>query len=214
MEALLIESLQAHKISCDYNGVLMDGDWIKQYSEIRKMMASQFSNLFGPVFITEGQDDALDADELKALKAKQQAEKKLIATGYQKCKEKIKKMRQDFNAKQNQLTRSGSGKVVDENYEALKLVWGGSPSADRISESVCTSGLLPDLDDNEDDIEFSTETSSSASTSATLENTPLEAGNDQSDNGSEDCKRKGISPTQKFVDNKRQKLEKGLSAAQ
>ena len=91
---------------------------------------------------------------------------------------------------------------------------GGSPSVDRISESVCTSGLLPDLDDNEDDVEFSTETSSSSSTSATLENTPLEAGNDQSDNGSEDCKRKGISPTQKFVDNKRQKLEKGLSAAQ
>ena len=59
MEALLIESLQAHKITWDYNGVSMDGDWVKQYSEIRKMMASQFSNLFGPAFITEGQGDAL-----------------------------------------------------------------------------------------------------------------------------------------------------------
>ena len=96
IEAFLIEFLQTHKIICDYNGVNMDGDWVKQYSEIRKMMASQFSNLFGPAFITEGQGDALDADELKALKIKQQAEKKTYCCWVSEVKRENKETKTRF----------------------------------------------------------------------------------------------------------------------
>ena len=48
-------------------------------------------------------------------------------------KEKIKNVRQDFRAAVNKATRSGSGKIVQENFELLSEIWGGSPNTTSLS---------------------------------------------------------------------------------
>ena len=53
---------------------------------------------------------------------------KKIKLGYQRIKEKVKNVRQDYRSAVNKGTRSGSGKVVQDNYDLLSDIWGGSPS--------------------------------------------------------------------------------------
>ena len=51
-----------------------------------------------------------------------------IKKGYDRVKEKIRNVRQDFRAAVNKGTRSRSGQIVQENYDLLTEIWGGSPA--------------------------------------------------------------------------------------
>ena len=42
-------------------------------------------------------------------------------------------MRQDYRNAVNRGTRSGSGKLVQDNYDLLTEIWGGSPATTSLS---------------------------------------------------------------------------------
>jgi len=51
-------------------------------------------------------------------------------------KQKIKDIRQDYRKAVTDGRRSGSGKIVCENWDTLKLLWGSSPSTTSITNAV------------------------------------------------------------------------------
>ena len=67
---------------------------------------------------------------MKHTKCKRDEEKKLIRKGYDCIKEKVKSVRQDYLTAVNKGTRSGCGKIVQDNYDLITDFWGGIPGND------------------------------------------------------------------------------------
>ena len=73
----------------------------------------------------------------------------------QRIKEKVKNVRQDYRSAVNKGARSGSGKVVQDNYDLLSDIWGGSPSTTSLlfgidgecDETPGSSGTISDRED-------------------------------------------------------------------
>ena len=102
-------------------------------------------------------------------------------------------MRQDYRNAVTVGRRSGSGKLVEDNWDILKSIWGGSPTVINLRNSLCS--LQNELSDKEDN----------------------ESGNMNGENVSGDKSQRlyinieepiaknpsgGLAPTAKFVDNK------------
>ena len=86
-------------------------------------------------------------------------EQKLILQGYNRVLEKVKILQQGFSKAVIAGTRSGSGKLVYDQYDNLRNIWGGSPNTMPFpigidSSSVNDGELLPqDHDDSSDNDE-------------------------------------------------------------
>ena len=92
------------------------------------MMAERFENSgFGPVPEPDNADE-LSSNEFAHQKSKVLQEKKDIKTGYLSIKTKVKEVRQDYRKALNEVRRSGSGKLVCDNWDLLKNLWGESPA--------------------------------------------------------------------------------------
>jgi hypothetical protein len=83
--------------------------------------------------------------EYEAYKSKRDEEKKLIRKGYDRIKEKIKSVRQDYRAAVNLC----SGKIVQDNYDLLTDIWGGSPATTSLPFGV---DGVDENDENEIDV--------------------------------------------------------------
>ena len=105
------------------------------YTEIRRCMAVDFPDDFGPEVLTEPTKSlkAMSEEEHEAFKRQRDTERSQTKKGYDRVKEKIRNVRQDFRAAVNKGTRSGSGKIVQENFELLSEIWGGSPATTSLS---------------------------------------------------------------------------------
>ncbi|CAH3023629.1 unnamed protein product [Porites evermanni] len=152
------------------------------YTEIRRCMAVDFPDDFGPEVLTE---------PTKSLK--------------EMMKEKIRNVRQDFCAAINKGTRSGSGKIVQENFELLSEIWGGSPASTSLS-----FGIDADLLGTDKSLEMDVESPEDSP------NTAIEGQTKETFEPSTDQKPKGVAVSNipKLVDNKRRHMEKTLSQAQ
>ena len=62
-------------------------------------------------------------------------EKRVIKTRYLRIKTKVKEFKQDCRKTINKGRRSGSGKLVCDNWYLLKNLWGGLPATVAISNS-------------------------------------------------------------------------------
>ena len=71
-------------------------------------------------------------EEYDIYKRERDEEKKLIRKGYDRVIEKVKSVRQDYRSAVNKGTRSGSGKIVQDNYDLLSDIWGGSPPTTKM----------------------------------------------------------------------------------
>ena len=121
-------------------------DLVKLYTEVRSPMAEKYDrNDFGPVITAETGDD-LSTEELAKQKAAVAEEQKLIKIGYQRIKQKIKDLRQDYRNAVTVGRRSGSGKLVEDNWDILKNIWGGSPPVINLLNTRCS--LPNELSDN------------------------------------------------------------------
>ena len=90
-----------------------ESDLVKLYTEVRSLMAEKYDrNDFGPVITGKGDD--LSTEELAKQKAAIAEEQKLIKNDYQKIKQKIKDLRQDYKNAVTVGRRSGSGKLVED----------------------------------------------------------------------------------------------------
>ena len=118
------------------------------YTEIRKCLAEDYPEKFGPKNTTGPSMPVKDmnSQEYQAYKKILDKEQELIKKGYDRVKEKIRNVRQDFRAAVSKDTRSGSGKIVQENYELLCDIWGGSPATNSLPFGV-NSGTAQGLEE-------------------------------------------------------------------
>ena len=127
---LLLAYLKEYKSTCEFNGRNFEQDLAAMYTEIHKCLAKDYPEEFGPQVTTEPSMPIKDMDssEYQAFKKTLDKEQELIKKGYDRVKEKIRNVRQDFRTAVNKGTRSGSSKIVQENFELLTDIWGGSPA--------------------------------------------------------------------------------------
>ena len=102
---------------------------------------------FGPVITTEIGDE-LSTEELAKQKDAVAEERKLIKIGHQRIKQKIKDLRQDYRNAVTVGRRSGSGKLVEDNWDILKNICGISPAVINLRNARCS--LQNELSDKED----------------------------------------------------------------
>ena len=99
-------------------------------------MAKQFElEHFGPVAISHV-GDKLDGAFLAEHKIKVLSEKRLLKMGYERIKEKAKAIRQAYRKAVTEGRRSGRGKLVYDNWDKLKTLWGGSPAVTTLTNSI------------------------------------------------------------------------------
>ena len=67
-------------------------------------------------------------DDLAHIKETIASKEKVPIIRYNRVKEKVKSLRQKFRRVVNINTRSGSMKIVVDNWNKLKKFWGGSPA--------------------------------------------------------------------------------------
>ena len=139
----LVKCLKDYKVEMDYKNVDFNADVVALYTRIREDMAGHFGDdeqLFGPVSLTESNKalTGMTKEELKRHNMMVSAEKSLIKKGYNRIKEKIRAIRKAYNKAITQGTRSGSGKVVQEYFDDLKL-WKGSPATEKLEFGITSS---------------------------------------------------------------------------
>ena len=71
----------------------------------------------------------------------------MIKISYQRIKQKMKGLPQDYRNAVTVGRRSGSGKLVEDNWDILKNIWGGSPEVVNIWNARCS--LQNELNDKE-----------------------------------------------------------------
>ena len=145
---ILLKYLKEYKVTCDFNGKDFEQDLSAMYTEIRRCLAVDFCDEFGPESPTEPEKPLkeMTSEEYQDYKKRLDKEQGLIKKGYDRVKEKIRNVRQDFRAAVNKGTRSGSGRIVQENYELLSEIWGGSPATTSLSFGI-DGGTIGDEDD-------------------------------------------------------------------
>ena len=117
VESLLLYANEI-KTQYEYKGLDSEADLTKFYNEVRKSMAGQY--------------------EVRHFGAVDEGDKKLTKMGYQRIKAKVKEVRQQYRKAVTEGRRSGSGRIVCDNWELLKSIWGGSPATTTISNAVCS----------------------------------------------------------------------------
>ena len=114
MTEKLIDCVYEYKTKKDFECKDIESDLVQFYSDIRLMMSQLYpAEFFGPEETTpiEGADD-MEPSEHLALKTTYKKELQQIKTGYERIKEKIRAVRQQYRNCINQGTRSGSGRIV------------------------------------------------------------------------------------------------------
>ena len=119
----LLSYIKEYKSNCDFKGIDFEADLASMYTEVRKCMSRDYTDDFGPEMVSDPEIDLKDMnkDQYEMFTKKSEAEKVLIKNGYSRIKEKVKAVRQDYRNALNRGTRSGSGRVVQENFSKLYL---------------------------------------------------------------------------------------------
>ena len=160
MAESIIDSLKEYKSLCEFNASDFNADKVKLYEKVRQTMARKYAseNYFGPVekTVAEKPVKEMSKEECKAYKAVHDEEAEMIRKGYNRMKEKVKNIRQDYSKAVVTGTRSGSGKIVIEHYDDLATIWGGSPSTEPPAFGVDSTGTLSsqvsESDENEETV--------------------------------------------------------------
>lgn len=194
MADALINCLAEIKAEKAFQGKDFESDLVMLYKQVREKMALDFNcENFGPVALTEPLENIEDMDDQLKETFKNQiaSEKKEMKLGYERIKEKIKDIRQEYRKAVSPSggRRSGSGRLICENWDILKTLWGGSPAVVHLDNSICSLTSGDDVEDSEVDEELN------------------------ECDGETSNKRK-LEGTAKYVDNKRKHMEKNLSASQ
>ena len=109
----------------EFKGKDFESDLVTLYKEAREAMATLYSEEhFGPVQLLEDNGD-ISQKEYKQLLTEQN---KLIKMGYQRIREKVKEVIQDYQKSVTSERRSGSRKLICDNWDTIKTLWGRSPA--------------------------------------------------------------------------------------
>ena len=173
--------------------------------------------------------DQADPNKYKVLITDQRKNMKI---GYERVKLKARNIRHEYRIAVTQGTRSGSSRVVCENWEQLKILWGGCAAAvclTKCKTTILNAEKQSDFNDHDeinecnesmhDDGEGVTKNRDGRAEDileSASENSPSVLNSvKQQRVSNQNRKRKNAGGTvQTFVDKKRKQLEKNLSAAQ
>ncbi|XP_066928364.1 DNA ligase 1-like [Clytia hemisphaerica] len=239
MQVQLLQVLVGIKSEYEYKGLDFEADLPRLYSEVREKMSSLYDG-FGP-FEREVLPKDLTPEQMKDAKARIDKEKKEIKLGYDRSKQKVRDVRQDYRKAITEGRRSGSGRLIEVNWETLKLIWGGSPATNTLKNSINSlegeenemfedeeEPLKLHIMDNYESQPTCADPVSDVSNSENLTNDEQVEVNDREPNQIDmQVQKEGAAEAQKqketiqkqpiknqFVDNKRKMLEKQLSANQ
>ena len=162
----LINSIFDLKTQYEFKGLDFEADLVKMYKETRVLMAGKYeTGEFGPVASME-LDENLCTEELSKMRRRIYEDEKAIKIGYERVKQKAKDIRQLYRKAVTEGRRSGSGKVVCDNWDLLKNIWAGSPATSYISNPISSiptdspldSQNYPEAQEESDDEEDQEET--------------------------------------------------------
>ena len=143
VESLLF-NLESYKNDKAFEGVDFEADLITMYVDLRKMMALMYPpSDFGDVDIQTEDTTSFSKQELIIYKRKIDRKLKAKQDGYTRVKNKIKELRRGYKKAIDTGTRSGSGRLVKENFDILQEIWGGSPSVTSLPSGLSS---LPGAD--------------------------------------------------------------------
>ena len=122
------------------------------YGEVRKRLANIYpASDFGPVKLPNLNTDNMEAEEVVEFKRKVDRLSRLKKEGYSRVRNKVKEIRSGYKSAVDKGTRSGSGRLVMENFDNLQKIWGRSPSVTSISNPHCSLDFtFPHSDDTSD----------------------------------------------------------------
>lgn len=208
----LIMCLSEYKTNKDFEGKDMEADLVRMYEDLRQMMAAMYPpEYFGPVEVMTVNEDLRTEDKI-ILERVVQGDRKNIKIGYGRIRERVKQIRCNFKKSMVEGTRSGSGKMIIQNWDSLVMVWGGCPSVTKIGGAVVSQTVEePNEDEQESDSYDSLETDTDASRTGHEQSSEIE------EPSAYPKKRQAadqLPKAAKFIDNKRTKLEKPISAHQ
>ena len=145
----LLECLNDLKSQYKLKGLDFESDLIRLYQKVRTMMTKRYiTGEFGTVALSE-----VEGHDKPYMKAKIADENKAIKIGHDRIKQKIKDVRQDYRKTVNEGRRNGIGKLVINNWDLLKDLWGGSPATAAILNSCSTTEVEDEysFDENENE---------------------------------------------------------------
>ena len=112
----LVKCLSNIKSQYELKGLDFESDYVALYTEAREAMAALYDEEnFGPQKLAEMGDQA-DPNKYKAVITDQRKNMKI---GYERVKQKARDIRQEYRIAVTQGTRSGSSRVLCENWEQL-----------------------------------------------------------------------------------------------
>ena len=117
------------------------------YTEVRQCLAVDFPHDCGPESCHDPGKEIkdMDSEEYESYRKRLEEEKQKIKLGYQRIKEKVKNVRQDYRSAVNKGTRSGSGKVV-QDIMIYYLIYGEVPLLRRHCLSALTLNMMKPQD--------------------------------------------------------------------
>ena len=122
----LVKCLSNIKSQYELKGLDFESDYVALYTKAREAMAALYNEEnFGPQKLAEMGDEA-DPNKCKVLITDQ---RKNMKTGHERVKQKACHIRQEYGIAVTQGTKSGSSRAVCENWEQLKILWGGSAAS-------------------------------------------------------------------------------------
>ena len=130
----MLQFVREQKSKCEFNGIDFEADLQSLYTETRRCMVTLYPDDFEPESVTEAEISIKDMakEEYDDFKSVSDMEKSNVKKGYERVKEKIQNIRQDYSTAVNKGSRSGSGKIVKDNFNLLNEIWGGSPARNAL----------------------------------------------------------------------------------
>ena len=142
MTESLIDCLSEEKSEFEFKGLDFEADLVKLYGKIRIKMSKIYTN--GEFGVTEPKviEDGLETTQLAKEKIHLAEEKKTIKLGYDRIKTKAKEILQSYRKVVGEGRKSGSGKIVCDNWDKLKCIWGGSPGTICLENSISSFAMM------------------------------------------------------------------------
>ncbi len=204
----LIACLYEYKVSKDFEGKDIEADLVKFYEDICKLMSNMYPQEdTGLEEVNELPSDFDDQEKVRLQKIIAEQKKHLNA-GYRRIKSRIKIIRHNFKRAVIAGTRSGSGKMIIQNWDELVMIWGSCPSVKRIDG--------PAMTQTTDEIESDDSTSNDVHQDNRGEISEEPSTHPKRKTQPEDSSDEEESSTKpaRLKDNKRSKMEKPLSSGQ
>lgn len=128
------------------------------HSDLQKMMKVMYPpSDFGVEELEIENSEGMTKAELLTYKRKIESQEKQRKEWYKRIKSKVKKLRRGYKNAIDRVQRSGSGRLIEDNFDGLKGIWSGSPAVFAVPLGISSNGRS-DGEHSDDEENFENET--------------------------------------------------------